>query len=79
MAEAWAVTAWVVGARGMARVSVTFPTEPDVNEGHGIRREATALYRRTYHDWPEGSPEHSVTKLESVPSVPPRAARTEET
>lgn len=56
----WIINAWATGSRGKVRVTVTHPTKPTTDEGHGVRREATALYRRTYHDWPEGAPEHEI-------------------
>lgn len=52
----WILAGWATGGKKhpdrASRVQVKRP-DYDVNEEHGMVREATALYRRTYMDWPE--------------------------
>lgn len=71
----WVLTGWATGAKSeqATRVQVKRP-DYDINEEFGMAREATALYRRTYMDWPDETGHSAVSEEgEEKPGIPKAA------
>lgn len=45
------LTGWAAGPEGAVRVQIRMAGDHDLNEEIDVMRQASAIYRRTYHEW----------------------------
>lgn len=61
------LTAWAAGPEGAVKLTVRMPGEHDLNMEIDLVRQASGVYRRTYHEWAtETGHSHAPTPPEAL-------------